>query len=176
MPPEKTQWLAVAIVWLFHVGEHKAGAKLGDMRQKLKRRWGCRQELAKTERKLSNSSVVCSYPSTSIVLRWHCHPTRRQQQAGCNLVLSCSELPYTIFSLKPKDFWSKHLKYVGEERASGRAEYFLRPRLVDSEISRQKFCKGLQRPWARSTRSAFHGQVSSTQGKDDNKCLQTHVF
>lgn len=50
--------------------------------------------------------------------------------------------------------------------------------LVDSEISRQEFCKGLQRVWAGSAFSALHGQVlvlGSTWGKDDSKCWQTYV-
>lgn len=96
------------------------------MRQKLKRRWGCRQELAQIERELSNSSVVCFHPSTSSMLRHRCHPAGRQQEAGRNLVLFCSVTLHNC-SLKPKGFWSKHLKCVDEERAGGRAEYFLRP-------------------------------------------------
>lgn len=79
-----------------------------------------RQELAKTERELSGSSVTCSLSRSNSMLWHYCLPARRQQEAGWPTQSPCTALTIA------EGIWSKRLKHRDKKRANGKAEYFLR--------------------------------------------------
>lgn len=149
------------------------------MRQKLKRRRGCRQRSAKRGSWAAALWFVCTP-----VLCWGAVATQPGGSGRLGVIWCCPAQSYLAqFShCHQRDFeasaWSVWMRrgQVAEQNIS------LGPNLVGSDISRQKFCKRLGRAWARSSCWAFNGQVmvlSSTWGRDDKKisantCILKH--
>lgn len=147
------------------------------MKQKLKRWGGCRQRSAEEERELSSSSglFASQYRAEESL--------PPGQEAAGGWVWFGAALPRVTlhsFLIDTKGILKEVPKVCGWGRGQvAEQNISLGCNLVRSDISRQKFCRGLWRAWARSSCWAFNGQVmvlGSTWGRDDNESLQMPVF